>query len=77
MKCFLFALSLLLGATSISAQTSSELSKIEQYKAEVRSKLQLDYSMPDYSTSKIDSKVMGSRLANFPIFADTLRINKR
>lgn len=47
----------------ISAQTSTELCKKEQYKAEVREKLQLDWSMPDYTTSKIDAKVMGPRLA--------------
>ena len=29
----------------------------------MREKLQLDYSMADYSTSKIDAKVMGPRLA--------------
>ena len=45
------------------AQNSAELSKKELYKQEVRSKLQLDYSLPDYSTSKISSKLMGPRLA--------------
>ena len=54
---------MLLGTMSISAQTSSELSKQEQYKQEVRERLQLDYSMPDYSISKIDAKVMGPRLS--------------
>lgn len=35
----------------------------EEYKSRVRSTLQLDYSMPDYTTSRIDAKVMGPRLA--------------
>lgn len=35
----------------------------EEYKARVQKALQLDYSMPDYTTSKIDAKVMGPRLA--------------
>ena len=34
-----------------------------QYEAQVRETLALDYSMPDYSISKIDAKVIGSRLA--------------
>ncbi len=51
------------GVATISAQTDAEVSKQEQYKQEIREKLQLDYSMPDYSTSKIDAKVMGPRLA--------------
>lgn len=53
----------LLGATSVSAQSSAEQNKQEQYKQEIRGKLQLDYSMPDYSIHKIDPKVMGPRLA--------------
>lgn len=35
----------------------------ELYNAKVRETLALDYSMPDYSVRKIDSKVMGPRLA--------------
>ena len=35
----------------------------DQYNAEVRQTLNLDYSMPDYHTGKIDPKVMGPRLA--------------
>ncbi len=34
-----------------------------QYEAQVRETLALDYSMPDYSTSRIDAKVIGPRLA--------------
>ena len=35
----------------------------ELYNAKVRETLALDYSMPDYSVRKIDSKIMGPRLA--------------
>lgn len=65
MKHILITLPLLLGATNLSAQSSwrTSSSMDEQYKAEVRRELQLDYSMPDYSTHKIDAKVIGSRLA--------------
>ena len=35
----------------------------EEYKTRVRNTLRLDYSMPDYSTSRINAKVMGDRLA--------------
>lgn len=54
---------MLVSFTSISAQSSSELTKEQQYKASVRQQLALDYSMPDYSTSSINPKVMGLRLA--------------
>ena len=63
MKQILITMLLLLGAISISAQSSAELSKQEQYKSEVRQTLNLDYSMPDYHTGKIDPKVIGPRLA--------------
>lgn len=52
-----------MGAMGVSAQGDAEMSKEEINKAEVREKLQLDYSMPDYSISKIDAKVMGPRLS--------------
>lgn len=35
----------------------------EDRKVEIRETLALDYSMPDYSTCKINEKVMGHRLA--------------
>lgn len=54
---------MLVSFTSISAQSSAELTKEQQYKASVRQQLALDYSMPDYSTSSINPKVMGPRLA--------------
>ena len=64
MKQIITAMLLLFGAMGASAQTTGAgMSKEEIYKAEVREKLQLDYSMTDYSTSKIDAKLMGPRLA--------------
>ena len=54
---------LLMGIVIVSAQISPKFDKQEQYKVEVREKLQLDYSMPDYSTNSIDAKVMDPRLA--------------
>lgn len=63
MKKTLIIITLLVGTVTVSAQTSGEIDKQEQYKTEVRAKLQLDYTLPDYSTSRIDAKVMGTRLA--------------
>lgn len=42
-------------------QTDAE--KLAEYQNRVRQSLQLDYSMPDYSTSSINANVMGERLA--------------
>lgn len=42
-------------------QTDAEI--LAEYQNRVRQSLQLDYSMPDYSTSSINAKVMGDRLA--------------
>ena len=62
MKKLLFILCLLLGATSFSAQGLK--TNVDEYrKVEVSKTLALDYSIPDYSTCKIDEKVMGHRLA--------------
>jgi len=36
----------------------------EDRKAEIRNTLALDYSMPDYSISRVNPKVMGQRLAD-------------
>jgi len=64
MKQTMITILLLLGAIGVSAQRGAGMSKEEIYKAEVWEKLLLDYSLPDYSISKIDAKVMGPRLAN-------------
>lgn len=61
MKQILFILLLSVGVMTTFAQNSAELSKQEQYQ-EVREKLQLDYSMPDFSTSKLNPRVIGNRL---------------
>lgn len=50
---------LLLFTTVLSVQSQKEI----EYKNVIRSKLHLFYSMPDYSTSKINSKIMGPRIA--------------
>lgn len=52
---------LLLGAMSISAQTSTQSE--DSKTIELRQKIGIDYSMPDFNTSKIDGKVIGKRLA--------------
>ena len=64
MKQILITMLLLLGATSISAQTSAKPSLDSVKIAEYREKLSLDYSMPDYSVKKIDETKIGSHLAN-------------
>lgn len=61
MKKILFTMYLLLGAISISAQTSSRGE--DEKTIEYRQKIGIDYSMPDFNTSKIDGKVIGTRLA--------------
>ena len=59
-KLFLMTM-LMLFTQSLSAQTTqqSEDARI----VELRQKLGIDYSMPDFSTSKIDGKVIGEHLA--------------
>ena len=56
----LFTALLMLGALTGFAQANNDN---EEYKTRVRNALQLDYSMPDYSTSRINANVMGDRLA--------------
>ena len=61
MKNLFVILVLMLTAFSASAQTSTQ---VDDYRAEkLRQEIALDYSMPDYSSSKIDAKVIGTRLA--------------
>lgn len=62
MKKILLFLFLLISANVFSQSTWGSPSD-DQYNTEVRQKLNLDYSMPDYHTGKIDPKVMGPRLA--------------
>ena len=53
---------MLMASMEMAAQVKTVLT--DEFKNEVREKLQLDYSMPDYSTSKINTKVIGQRLAD-------------
>ncbi len=62
MKKTLIIIILLMGVVTTSAQSCAEIYKLEQYRVEVGTKLQRDYPMADYSTSRIDANVMGPRL---------------
>ena len=52
----------MLASTSLFAQSFPVLTS-EAKQAEIREKIGLDLSVPDFDTKKIDVKVMGSRLA--------------
>ena len=60
MKILLLTLFFLV-ALCVSAQPSLRIEDAEII--ELRQKLGIDYSMPDFSTSKIDGKVIGEHLA--------------
>ena len=62
LKKLFFTLLLLLGATTLSAQPLGQ-SQDDKSAIELRQKLNIDYSLPDFSTSKLDGKVIGTRLA--------------
>ena len=62
LKKLFFTLLLLLGATTLSAQPLGQ-SQDDKNTIELRQKLNIDYSLPDFSTSKLDGKVIGTRLA--------------
>ena len=62
LKKLFFTLLLLLGATTLSAQPLG-LSQDDKNAIELRQKLNIDYTLPDFSTSKLDGKVIGTRLA--------------
>ena len=64
MKQLLITILLLLGATSLSAQSTSKSSLDSAQIAEYRAKIALDYTMPDYTVKKIDDSKMGPHLAN-------------
>ena len=66
MRQYLIIMLLLIGAAEsvpAYAQSTWGAPSDDQYNTEVRQTLNLDYSMPDYHTGKIDPKVMGPRLA--------------
>lgn len=54
----MMCISITLFAQFASAQTN------ETKRAEMREKIGLDMTVPDFDTKKIDAKVMGTRLAN-------------
>ena len=66
MKPFLLSLLLLLGATTLSAQSQPQ-SQIAKYDIrtveDLRQQISLDVEMPDYTTKKIDADVIGDHLA--------------
>ena len=66
MKHFFFLLFLLLGAGSadLSAQSAWGTVSDAQYNADIRQKLSIDTTLPDYSVYKVDPQVMGPRLAS-------------
>lgn len=55
---------LLLMVTVVVSAQGLKTTVDEDRKAEVCKTLALDYSMPDYSTSKVNPKVLGKRLAD-------------
>ncbi len=55
---------LLLMATVVVSAQGLKTNVDEDRKAEIRETLALDYSIPDYSTSKANPKVIGQRLAD-------------
>ena len=59
-KLFLMTM-LMLFTQSLSAQTTQQSEDART--VELRQELGIDYSMPDFSSSKIDGKVIGERLA--------------
>lgn len=61
MKKTLLLFSLLLMVCGIAAQSAGQID--EKKMMEYRETIGLDYSMPDFNTSKIDAKVIGVRLA--------------
>ena len=56
---------LLLMATVVVSAQGLKTNVDEDRKAEIRKTLALDYSMPDYSTSKIDAKSDGTTLGGY------------
>lgn len=61
MKYFLI-LFFAIGVSVSYAQTSPATPQADQYKSELLEKLQLDYTMPDFSTYKLNPRVIGNHL---------------
>ena len=64
MRIRMIITTLLLMATVVVSAQGLKTTVDEDHKVEVRKTLALDYSMPDYSISKINAKVIGQRLAD-------------
>ncbi len=65
-KITFVCLLLLATTTTLHAQANWAINHVteQQYNQEIREKLALDYSMPDFTTHKLDSEVIGSRLSS-------------
>ena len=61
LSCLLFGAA---GSADLSAQSTWGKVSEDQYNADVRQKLSIDTTLPDYSIYKVDAKVMGPRLAS-------------
>ena len=68
MKPFLLSLLLLLGATTLSAQTVYPWNETKEQK--YQRLINLDYSVPDYEVSRPDANVMGWKLAGILQFLE-------
>ena len=64
MKKLLFAITILLGALSASAQVRIGVQADSARMAEYREQIGLDMSIPDFEVKKIDEAKIGTRLAN-------------
>ncbi len=63
MKHFLILLLLCVGVPASFAQTNPTTTQTELNNSELREKIRLDYNIPDFSTSKLDPKIIGDRLS--------------
>ena len=52
------------GLADLSAQSTWSTVSDDQYKSDIRQKLSIDTTLPDYSVYKVDPQVMGPRLAS-------------
>ena len=68
MKSILFSFFLLLGATTLSAQTVYPWNETKEQK--YQRLINLDYSVPDYEVSRPDASVMGWKLAGILQFLE-------
>ncbi len=62
-KYILLSVFLILSLSGYAQRVKPTTETLSEYQLRVRQTLALDYSMPDYSVTTIDSKAMGPRLA--------------